>query len=137
MQIPGGEPLREPVVTQPAWKTTLRALSTGDGPVTRVDGAPGRRLALIEKDDQLRATFYRNSLIHTVLLKSICEVAPCPLRSGGRAGGRPVEAFWAATDRLQDLLKFNSISGPGGVPTARGCRDGLGRARLAGADRRT
>lgn len=84
---------------------TLRALSTGDGPVTRVDGARDV-VWLIEKDDQLRATFYRNSLIHTVLLKSICEVALVLAVRRAEPGAARVEAFWAATDRLRDLLKF-------------------------------
>lgn len=84
---------------------TLRALSTGDGPVTRVDGARDV-VWLIEKDDQLRATFYRNSLIHTVLLKSICEIALVLAARTAPPGPARVDAFWASTERLRDLLKF-------------------------------
>jgi glycerol-3-phosphate O-acyltransferase len=82
-------------------RATLDALRQG-GVVTFVD--VGREpVWLIGPDQQLAATFYRNSLVHFLLDTALCELAVLRARD---ADGDPVEAFWAEIARLRDLLKF-------------------------------
>jgi glycerol-3-phosphate O-acyltransferase len=89
--LSGAEPVR----------ATLDALRQG-GVVTFVD--EGREpVWLIGPDQQLAATFYRNSLVHFLLDTALCELAVLRARD---ADGDPVEAFWAEIARLRDLLKF-------------------------------
>jgi glycerol-3-phosphate O-acyltransferase len=85
-------------------RAILDALAAG-GPVTRVAG--GREpVWLIGPDDQLAATFYRNSLIHFMLDTALCELAVLRVSGGSGAGTDPVEAFWTEIGWLRDLLKF-------------------------------
>jgi glycerol-3-phosphate O-acyltransferase len=58
---------------------------------------------LIGPEQQLAATFYRNSLIHFLLDTALCELAVLRARD---AGEDPVGAFWDEIARLRDLLKF-------------------------------
>jgi glycerol-3-phosphate O-acyltransferase len=89
--LSGAEPVR----------ATLDALRQG-GVVTMV--AEGREpVWLIGPDQQLAATFYRNSLVHFLLDTALCELAVLRARD---AGADPVGAFWAEIARLRDLLKF-------------------------------
>jgi glycerol-3-phosphate O-acyltransferase len=82
-------------------RATLDALVAG-GLVTYV--RDGREpVWLIGPDQQLAATFYRNSLVHFLLDTALCE--PAVLRAR-EAGSDPVGAFWAEIARLRDLLKF-------------------------------
>lgn len=85
-------------------REALEALASG-GPVTAV--RRGREpVWLIAPEDQLAATFYRNSLIHVFLTNSICEIAAI---AAGRAADRNEDAvaeFWNVAHRLRDLLKF-------------------------------
>ncbi len=91
-----------------ALRATLDALVSG-GVVTLV--RDGREpVWLIGPEQQLAATFYRNSLIHFLLDTALCELAV--LRAGETSGasdvlgGDPVVAFWDEIARLRDLLKF-------------------------------
>ncbi len=82
-------------------RATLDAL-VGGGLVTFV--RDGREpVWLIGPDQQLAATFYRNSLVHFLLDTALCELAVLRARE---AGSDPVGAFWAEIARLRDLLKF-------------------------------
>ena len=82
-------------------RATLDALVAG-GLVTYV--RDGREpVWLIGPDQQLAATFYRNSLVHFLLEGALCELAVLRARD---AGSDPVGAFWAEIARLRDLLKF-------------------------------
>ena len=82
-------------------RATLDALVAG-GLVTYVRG--GREpVWLIGPDQQLAATFYRNSLVHFLLDTALCELAVLRAKD---AGADPVGAFWAEIARLRDLLKF-------------------------------
>ncbi len=82
-------------------RATLDALVAG-GLVTYV--RDGREpVWLIGPDQQLAATFYRNSLVHFLLDTALCELAVLRARD---AGADPVGAFWAEIARLRDLLKF-------------------------------
>jgi glycerol-3-phosphate O-acyltransferase len=58
---------------------------------------------LIEPENQLAATFYRNSLTHFLLDTALCELAV--LRAADDTTD-PVGAFWAEIAWLRDLLKF-------------------------------
>jgi glycerol-3-phosphate O-acyltransferase len=82
-------------------RATLDALRQG-GLVTSVAGGP-EPVWLIEPDQQLAATFYRNSLVHFMLDTALCELAVLRARD---ASDDPVGAFWAEIARLRDLLKF-------------------------------
>lgn len=90
--------------TREGVREALEALASG-GPVTAV--RHGREpVWLIGPEDQLAATFYRNSIIHVFLTNSICEIAAV---SAGRAADRgesAVDEFWKTAYRLRDLLKF-------------------------------
>ena len=96
-----------------AVRATLDALVSG-GVVTAV-GDGRDPVWLIAPEDQLAATFYRNSLIHFLLDTAMCELAvlragesafdPGPASDAGSASD-PVGAFWDEIARLRDLLKF-------------------------------
>ena len=82
-------------------RATLDALVAG-GLVSYV--RDGREpVWLIGPDQQLAATFYRNSLVHFLLDTALCELAVLRARE---ACSDPVGAFWAEIARLRDLLKF-------------------------------
>jgi len=82
-------------------RATLDALRQG-GLVTAATG--GREpVWLIGPDQQLPATFYRNSLIHFLLDSALCELA---VLRAAEAAGDPVGVFWAEIAWLRDLLKF-------------------------------
>jgi glycerol-3-phosphate O-acyltransferase len=100
-----------------AVRATLDALVAG-GVVSFV-GEGRDPVWLIGPEQQLAATFYRNSLIHFLLDTALCELAV--LRAGESAfdpvsvsvsvsdeasAPDPVEAFWDEIARLRDLLKF-------------------------------
>jgi glycerol-3-phosphate O-acyltransferase len=71
--------------------------------VVRFDGGPDT-VYLLGPDQHLAAAFYRNSIIHHFLESAIAQLA---LVSAAEPGVEdPMEAFWAATLRLRDLLKF-------------------------------
>ena len=80
---------------------TLDALRQGGLVTCYEDGR--EPVWLIEPDQQLAATFYRNSLVHFMLDTALCELAVLRARDD-RAD--PVGAFWAEIARLRDLLKF-------------------------------
>ncbi len=85
-------------------REALDALASG-GPVTAV--REGRETVwLIAPEDQLAATFYRNSIIHVFLNAAICEISSLAAAHAGTAGDDPVQAFWRMAYRLRDLLKF-------------------------------
>jgi glycerol-3-phosphate O-acyltransferase len=81
----------------------LDALSSSGGPVTRFDGGEATVWA-IDSDQQLAAAFYRNSIIHFFLDRSICEIALLAARA---AGGDREARFWHQALELRDLLKFD------------------------------
>lgn len=83
-------------------RSAVDALSNGH-PVTMVDS--GREpVWRIDPDDELEASFYRNSLIHAFLETSIVELA---LAHAAHVEDDPLQAFWAQVMRLRDLLKFD------------------------------
>jgi len=85
-------------------ESTLEALSGEGGVVTRVEGARDV-VWRITTEDQLAATFYRNSIIHVFLVSALCEVGLVLAAHSADVAGRP-EAFWGHVLELRDLLKF-------------------------------
>ncbi|MDA2893830.1 glycerol-3-phosphate 1-O-acyltransferase [Mycolicibacterium sp. BiH015] len=83
-------------------RTAVDALSNGH-PVTRVDGGT-EPVWYIAPQDELEASFYRNSLIDAFLETSLVELA---LAYASRAESDRLETFWAQVMRLRDLLKFD------------------------------
>jgi glycerol-3-phosphate O-acyltransferase len=106
-------------------RATLDALAAGGLVTVSQDGR--EPVWMIGPDQQLAATFYRNSLVHFLLDTALCELAV--LRAGeaageaagegageaagegagealGEAAGDPLAAFWAEIAKLRDLLKF-------------------------------
>jgi glycerol-3-phosphate O-acyltransferase len=81
----------------------LDALTGGGGPVTRFDGGEVPVWA-IETQNQLSAAFYRNSIIHFFLERSICEIA---LHAAIEAEDDRERCFWDYVFELRDLLKFD------------------------------
>jgi glycerol-3-phosphate O-acyltransferase len=82
-------------------RATLDAL-VASGLVTVSEG--GREpVWMIEPDQQLAATFYRNSLVHFLLDTALCELA---VLRAGEVSSDPLETFWAEIAELRDLLKF-------------------------------
>ena len=82
-------------------RATLDALVAGGLVTCAADGR--EPVWLIGPEQQLAATFYRNSLIHFVLDTALCELAVLRAKE---AISDPVGAFWAEIARLRDLLKF-------------------------------
>lgn len=82
-------------------RATLDALVSGGVASLVEDGR--EPVWLIGPDQQLAATFYRNSLIHFLLDTALCELAVLCARD---SPGDPVRAFWDEIARLRDLLKF-------------------------------
>ena len=90
--------------TEDGLRQTLGALSGPGGIVTRVEGARSE-VWLIAPENQLAATFYRNSIIHVFLVSALCEIA-IVLAVQGAEGEERIAAFWTWAERLRDLLKF-------------------------------
>jgi glycerol-3-phosphate O-acyltransferase len=82
-------------------RATLDALRQGG--LVSYSGDGREPVWLIGPDQQLAATFYRNSLVHFVLDTALCELA---VLRAGEAGADPAGAFWAEIAWLRDLLKF-------------------------------
>lgn len=87
-------------------ESTLEALSGEGGVVTRVEGARDV-VWRITTEDQLAATFYRNSIIHVFLISALCEIAMVLSVHVAEANATDrVEVFWSQVMELRDLLKF-------------------------------
>jgi glycerol-3-phosphate O-acyltransferase len=82
-------------------RATLEALR--EGGLVSYTGDGREPVWLIGPDQQLAATFYRNSLIHFLLDTALCELAVLRARDDSTD---PVGAFWAEIAWLRDLLKF-------------------------------
>jgi glycerol-3-phosphate O-acyltransferase len=82
-------------------RATLDALVAGGLVSVSPDGR--EPVWQIGPDQQLAATFYRNSLVHFLLDTALCELA---VLRAGEALPDPLEAFWAEIAELRDLLKF-------------------------------
>jgi glycerol-3-phosphate O-acyltransferase len=98
--VPTTASLRALAAPEPV-RATLDALRQGG--LVSYSGDGREPVWLIGPDQQLAATFYRNSLVHFVLDTALCELA---VLRAGEAGADPAGAFWAEIAWLRDLLKF-------------------------------
>lgn len=98
--IPQGE--LTAIDTTAGLATVLQRL-TDAGVVTTYDGGVEPVYA-IEPGQHIVAAFYRNSGIHWFIDRAILELAIVHAQQGGYT--HPVEAGWAESKRLRDLLKF-------------------------------
>jgi glycerol-3-phosphate O-acyltransferase len=80
----------------------LEALAE-NGVVTRFEGGP-EVVYRIRQEQQLAASYYRNTIIHFFVNAGIAELAVLHVSEG--SDDDPVEAFWQAVMRLRDLFKF-------------------------------
>jgi len=71
--------------------------------VSRYDGGPDA-VYRIDPDQHLAAAYYRNTIVHYFVNEAIVELAL--LSVSEFECDDPVDAFWAETFRLRDLLKF-------------------------------
>ena len=74
-----------------------------NGVVSRFSGGP-QAVYRIEPDQQLSASYYRNTVIHFFVNPAIGELAL--LRAAEDDVDDPVDEFWQEAMRLRDLLKF-------------------------------
>ncbi|MGH3223366.1 MAG: hypothetical protein ACRDPY_32545, partial [Streptosporangiaceae bacterium] len=98
--VPTTASLRALAAPEPV-RATLDALRQGG--LVSYSGDGREPVWLIGPDQQLAATFYRNSLVHFVLDGALCELAVLRAADGG---ADPVGTFWAEIAWLRDLLKF-------------------------------
>ncbi len=80
----------------PAEVTRVLGLLTEHGNVSTHHGA--NEVYYLEGEQALRASYYRNVVVHHFIPRGIAELA--------LAGSRRPETFWAAVSELRDLLKF-------------------------------
>ena len=78
--------------------------------INRHDEGPEMVYALAD-DQHAIASYYRNTIVHHFVTKSIAELAL--LRSATTSGDKdPVEEFWFEADRLRDEFKFEFFYSP-------------------------
>ena len=94
-----------PLRTDEGVRSVLEAL-VEHGLVSCYDEGP-EAVYVIDRDVELTAAYYRNTVIHFFVNSAICELALLQLaETGSFADGDPVEALIEETMRLRDLLKF-------------------------------
>lgn len=64
----------------------------------------------IDPSKHAMASYYRNTIIHHFLEKTIIELAL--FKADEAEGGNAADIFWAETDRLRDLFKFEFFYAP-------------------------
>lgn len=77
--------------------------------ISRYDEGP-EPVYRIEEDRYPIAGYYRNTIVHYFIIKAITELAWAGVLE--RRPANRLEAFWQATDRLRDLLKFEFFYSP-------------------------
>ena len=80
-----------------------------NGLVTRYDDGPEIVYA-IAPDQHVSASYYRNTMIHHFINKAIIELSLAYAKES-EANDR-LQAFWAETERLRDLFKFEFFYAP-------------------------
>jgi glycerol-3-phosphate O-acyltransferase len=91
------------LVTDEGLRAALEAL-VDKGVVLLCDDGPDT-VYVIGAEQHLAAAFYRNSIVHHFLDRSIAEVALVSAAEPGVTD--PTAAFWDATTRFRDLLQFD------------------------------
>ncbi len=77
--------------------------------ISRYDEGP-EPVYRIEEDRYPIAGYYRNTIVHYFVIKAITELAWASVLE--RRPADRLDAFWQATDRLRDLLKFEFFYSP-------------------------
>ena len=92
-----GLPTTEPLhLEEPGELGKVLTLLAEHDNVTRYQGAGD--VYYLEGEQALRASYYRNVVVHHFVPRAIAELA--------LAGSRKPETFWQEVDRLRDLFKF-------------------------------
>lgn len=76
--------------------------------INRYDEGPETVYA-VAADQQVMASYYRNSIVHHFVPKAIAELA---LLEAAHTAADPLTAFWNEADRLRDLFKFEFFYAP-------------------------
>lgn len=89
----------------------LLDLMIGEGIITRFTGGPSTVYG-IPQGRAAVASYYRNTIVHYFVNKSIIELALIAAMECGDAEGDPEAVFWAEVDQLRDLFKFEFFYPP-------------------------
>jgi glycerol-3-phosphate O-acyltransferase len=89
--------------------TRLANLMIESRVLTRYDEGP-EVLFGVAPEQQLAASYYRNTIIHHFVIKAIVELAL--LKAGDVRPERTLDVFWEEVDRLRDLFKFEFFYAP-------------------------
>lgn len=76
--------------------------------IRRYDEGPETVYA-VGADQHAEASYYRNTIVHHFVTKSITELA---IMEASHASENGLEAFWREADRLRDLFKFEFFYAP-------------------------
>jgi len=90
----------------------LKAIASNmidSGLVTRFADGP-ESVYGIAPDQQLHASYYRNTVIHYFVNKAITELALA--KALDSSGGSSADVFWQEAERVRDLLKFEFFYSP-------------------------
>lgn len=88
---------------------TMISIMIDSGLITRYAEGP-QRVYGIAPEQQLQASYYRNTVIHYFVNKAITELALA--KAGEAQGGSPADVFWDEAERLRDLMKFEFFYSP-------------------------
>lgn len=88
---------------------SLLDIMVGEGLLTRFDEGPEVVFG-ISPEQHPRASYYRNSVIHFFVNKAIIELSLLAAFAAPRE--KRLAAFWAETERLRDLFKFEFFYAP-------------------------
>jgi glycerol-3-phosphate O-acyltransferase len=97
--LPTTEPLR---LEDPGEVRRVLGLLAEHGNVSLFEGT--ERVYFLKPDQALRASYYRNVVVHHFMPRAIAELALASIPHG--AVGKSEETFWERVARLRDLLKF-------------------------------
>ncbi|MFQ6006739.1 MAG: glycerol-3-phosphate acyltransferase, partial [Woeseia sp.] len=79
------------------------------GPITRYAEGP-LKVYGIAPEQQLQASYYRNTVIHYFINKAISELALA--KAGEASAESATDVFWAEAERVRDLFKFEFFYSP-------------------------
>jgi glycerol-3-phosphate O-acyltransferase len=98
-RLPTSEPLR---LEDPSEVRRVLALLAEHGNVSVFEGT--ERVYFLKPDQALRASYYRNVVVHHFVPRAIAELALAGIAHG--AVGKSEDTFWDRVTALRDLLKF-------------------------------
>lgn len=89
-------------------RTTINIM-IDSGLITRFAEGP-EKVYGIAPEQQLHASYYRNTIIHYFINKAITELALA--KAAEADAGSAADVFWAAAERIRDLFKFEFFYAP-------------------------